>query len=314
MRLLEPNAAQEADILLAHSPEYLEQVKAVSKTGGFLAEATYLSPESYNAALFSAGAAIFAASGVLEKRFDTALSLGRPPGHHAGIAHAGGFCLFNNAAVAAKYCLEKGLCRRVLIIDWDLHHGDGTQEIVQHDPRIIFCSLHQFGPELYPESGDLEESGTHGNIVNVPLPAKIGDEAYLEVFRAVVPNLIRQSQPDLVIVCAGFDGHFNDVNHLYLYDPGAGFCLTPALYHTLTSIVAHETAAINTPYVVILEGGYDLTNLSNSLVNTAAAMLNLPPLVSLAPYTELDMLDDFDVKGYVAKLNTAHRYRWQFGG
>jgi acetoin utilization deacetylase AcuC-like enzyme len=215
MTIVEPEPATNTDLVAAHTPEYIAKVRAVSSVGGFLAESTYVSPGSYETALLAAGAGISALQGILSGRFASALSLIRPPGHHAGREQAGGFCLFNNAAIAAKYCLEQGGMKRVFILDWDLHHGNGTQDIVQHDPRIIFCSLHQFGPQLYPETGNFGDIGTNGNIINLPLPAKLGDNEYWAVFQATVPALIEQARPDIVIVSAGEDGHFNDVNRLY---------------------------------------------------------------------------------------------------
>jgi acetoin utilization deacetylase AcuC-like enzyme len=309
MALLEPHVAAIEDLFLAHTPGHLSRVQEVSDRGGSLAEATYLSPGSFEGAKLAAGAAIRAVKAVLDDGFSTALSLARPPGHHAGRDFAGGFCIFNNAAIAALYALEKLGCRRVFILDWDLHHGDGTQDIVQNDPRITFCTLHQFGPELYPEKGDFHETGSNGNIINLPLPALIGDDDYLDIFRAVVPSLIRQSRPDLIIVSAGFDGHANDINHLYLYDPGAGFNLNASLYHTLTRLVAESAAEVNAPYVVLLEGGYNLQNLRNSVANTAAAMLDFP-MVNAPPGSILARV--LNTAEYLSRLQDQHAGSWDF--
>lgn len=312
MAVFEPEPATDAELQAVHTPEYIAKVRAVSSLGGFLAESTYLSPGSYETALLSAGAGISAVKGILSGRFASALSLNRPPGHHAGHDKAGGFCLFNNAAIVAKYCLEQGGMKRVFIIDWDLHHGDGTQDIVQHDQRIIFCSLHQFGPQLYPETGNLSEIGTNGNLINLPLPAGVGDDEYWAVFQATVPALIEQVRPDIVIVCAGFDGHFNDINHIYLYDPNAGLCLSAQLYHKLTSLVAQATAAVGGHYLLLLEGGYDAVNLRNCLANTYAAMLNLPPVIEETLPQRKEMLAEFDLEEYVATLNRVHLGNWKF--
>lgn len=312
MVVFEPEPATDAELHAVHTPEYIAKVRAVSSTGGFLAESTYLSPGSYETALLSAGAGISAVKGILSGRFASALSLNRPPGHHAGCDYAGGFCLFNNAAIVAKYCLENGGMKRVFVLDWDLHHGNGTQDIVQHDPRIIFCSLHQFGPQLYPETGNLGDIGTNGNLINLPLPAGVGDDEYWAVFQATVPALIEQAKPDIVIVSAGFDGHFNDINHLYLYDPDAGFWLSAQLYHKLTRLVAEVTAAVGGHYLLLLEGGYDAVNLGKSLVNTSAAMLNLPPIIKETLPQTNEMLPDFDLEGYVATLNAVHLGNWKF--
>ncbi len=312
MVVFEPEPATDAELQAAHTPEYIAKVRAVSSTGGFLAESTYLSRGSYETALLSAGAGISAVKGIKSGRFASALSLNRPPGHHAGREYAGGFCLFNNAAIVAKYCLEKGGMKRVFVLDWDLHHGNGTQDIVQHDPRITFCSIHQFGPQLYPETGNLGDIGTNGNLINLPLPAGVGDDEYWAVFQATVPALIEQAKPDIVIVSAGFDGHFNDTNHLYLYDPGAGFWLSAQVYHKLTSLVAEVTAAVGGHYLLLLEGGYNAVNLGKSLVNTSAAMLNLPPIIKETLPPTKEVLPDFDLEGYVATLNAVHLGKWKF--
>lgn len=310
--MIKPEPATPAQLQLVHTPEYIANVRAVSLAGGFLAESTYLSPGSYETALLAGGAGITAVQGILSGHFASALSLNRPPGHHARGDRAGGFCIFNNAAITAKYCLEQGGMQRVLLLDWDLHHGDGIQEIVQHDPRIIYCSLHQFGPELYPQTGNIDQIGVNGNIINLPLPAKLGDKEYEAVFRATVPALIRQAQAEMVIISAGFDGHSDDINHLYLYDPGAGFCLSAQLYHQLTNLVAEATTAVGGHYLLLLEGGYDAVNLGNCLANTAAAMLGLPPVIkeTLSPTQVTEV--NFDCNAYIAKLNAIHQGNWQF--
>lgn len=312
MTLCEPEPATEEDLLTTHTPEYIARVQEISCVGGFLGESTYVSSGSYETALLSAGAGISAAKGILSGRFASALSLNRPPGHHAGRDRSAGFCLFNNGVIAAKYCLEKGGAERVLILDWDLHHGDGTQEVVQDDPRIIFCSLHQFGPELYPQTGNFDDIGVNGNIINLPLPAQLKDEDYWAVFQAVVPSLIAQAKPDVVIVSAGFDGHFDDINHIYLYDPGAGLCLSAQLYYQLTRLVAEATAAVGGKYLLLLEGGYDATNLGHCLANTSAAMLGLPLVIeeTLPPHWKNTV--DFNLEEYMVRLNAIHRGNWRF--
>ncbi|NWJ45475.1 MAG: histone deacetylase [Chloroflexi bacterium] len=312
MLLYEPSSANLEDLIEAHAMSYIEQVQLVSQKDRFLAEATYLNRESYQTGLLSAGAALSVSADLLNGVLDSALCLSRPPGHHAGRKNAGGFCLFNNAAIAAKHFLKQFGIERVMILDWDLHHGDGTQNIVKDDPRILFCSLHQFGPELYPESGDFHETGNYGNIINLPLPAKITDNEYLAVFKRIVPIIVAQWCPQIIIVSAGFDGHFNDINHLYLYDPGAGFNLTPQLYHTLTDIVGRAAQTIGAKYLVLLEGGYDLGNLGNSVSNVVAAMLHLPPVVRQALPPELECYEGFELESYITELNNYHLGKWKF--
>jgi acetoin utilization deacetylase AcuC-like enzyme len=309
---IEPKILDENILGQTHAPHYIEKVKKFSQEGGCLAEATYVSPGSYETALLSAGGAVLAVEKVMSGEFDNALAMIRPPGHHAGIDHAGGFCLFNNVAIAARYCLNQLGCKRVMIVDWDLHHGDGTQEIFWQDERVLFVSLHQFGKELYPEKGDFHETGAFNNIVNLPLPAKIGVEDYLQIFGSVVPSLAVEYQPDIILVSAGQDGHFGDINTLYTYDPGAGFCLSADTYHSLTMLIADLAEQVcNGRYVTFLEGGYGIQNLCNSVVNIAAAQLgsHLPPLVQYIDVVKPDIVK-LDVQNWLEKLKAAQKVRW----
>jgi acetoin utilization deacetylase AcuC-like enzyme len=309
---IEPLPVSEEIVAETHAWNYIQKVKQLSAVGGCLAEATYISPGSYESALLSAGGAVEAVKAVIQQGYDTSLALIRPPGHHAGIDHAGGFCLFNNVAIAARYCLNHLGCQRVMIIDWDLHHGDGTQEIFWEDERVLFVSLHQFGKELYPEKGDFHETGAYHNIVNMPLPAKISRNDFLQIFGSTIPALASAYKPDIILVSAGQDGHFGDINTLYTYDPGAGFCLSADTFHTLTLQVATVAEQVcGGRYVTFLEGGYGIQNLCNSMVNIVAAQLglNLPPLIQ---YTDLVQAQpaNFDLEEWSKKLKTATAARW----
>lgn len=308
LALVEPQVASESEITTVHSRDYIRQVVALSKTGGELGEAVYLGKNSYEAALLSAGGGITAAQLLHDGRFSNALVLTRPPGHHAGKTNGAGFCIFNNVAIAARQCQALGW-RKVLIVDWDLHHGDGTQAIFYDDPTVAFCSLHQFGPELYPEKGDFDEIGNgagRGYSLNLPLPAKVDDESYLPLFEHVVKRLAKQFRPDIILVSAGYDGHFNDTIHPYVWDPGGGLALSAQSYARLTEIIA-ECAAnyCQGRYIVLLEGGYNLQALANGVINTAAAMLGhgavvtekIPPTL---PVTKLD------IPAYLQKLAKFH--------
>ena len=308
LRPVEPLPAEQFRLATVHSASYIRQVKELSGTGGYLAESTYIGVSSFEWAALSAGAGLRATELVLSGQAPQALALLRPPGHHAARDRAAGFCIFNNVAVAAAYAKEMG-CRRVLIVDWDLHHGDGTQEIFYDDPTVLFCSLHQFGPELYPEKGNFEETGAGpglGYSVNLPLPAKTDEAAYLTLFRRVIPALAESFRPDLILVSAGYDGHFNDTQNPYVYDPGGGLALTAQTYAALTRIVA-QTAARHCEgrYVILLEGGYNLYNLAAGLVNTAAVMLGHPALIheTLPPSVEVRPLD---TEAYLHRLRQIH--------
>jgi acetoin utilization deacetylase AcuC-like enzyme len=309
-KVSEPRPASLAELTAAHSTGYIQKVQQLSLTGGQLADATYLEAGSYEIAQLAAGAAIKAVELLGRGEASSVLVLARPPGHHAHRDSGGGFCIFNNAALAARTARRFGW-EKVLIIDWDLHHGDGTQEIFEEDPQVVYCSLHQFGPELYPEKGALQETGRgagEGFSVNLPLLAKTGDATYLALFERVIPRLAEQFRPDLIIVSAGYDGHFNDTLNPYVWDPGGGLSLSAQLYHTLTRIVkecADRYCAGR--YIVILEGGYNLYNLPAGVVNTAAAMLGQGPLIVETVPANIPLVN-LDPQEYLAQLRSHHRH------
>jgi acetoin utilization deacetylase AcuC-like enzyme len=309
-KVSEPRSASPAELAAVHSTEYIQKVQQLSQTGGQLADATYLEAGSYEIAQLAAGAAINAVELLGRGEASSALVLARPPGHHAHRDSGGGFCIFNNTALAARAARRFGW-EKVLIIDWDLHHGDGTQEIFEGDPQVVFCSLHQFGPELYPEKGAFQETGQgagKGFSVNMPLPAKTGDATYLALFERVIPALVEQFRPDLIIVSAGYDGHFNDTLNPYVWDPGGGLSLSAQLYHTLTGIVKECAGRYCAGrYIVILEGGYNLYNLPAGVVNTAAAMLGQGPLIVETVPANIPLVN-FDPEDYLAQLRSHHRH------
>lgn len=308
-KLCPPRPATLEELREVHSPEYVEKVRQLSLTGGELAEATYIESGAFEVAQLSAGAAISAVELLGKGETESALVLARPPGHHAKRDSGGGFCLFNNAALAVVAARRFGW-QKALVIDWDLHHGDGTQEIFDEDGRVVYCSLHQFGPELYPETGNFSDTGRGqgaGYSVNLPLPAKTGDVTYLALFERVIPALAEQFRPDLVVVSAGYDGHFNDTLNPYVWDPGGGLSLSAQLYHRLTSIVKECAAKYSAGrYLVILEGGYNLYNLPAGIVNTAAAMLDQPPPIVEAFPANIPRANP-DVETYLAELRQHHR-------
>ncbi len=305
-----PRPASIAELAEVHSSEYIQKVQKLSQTGGELAEATYLETGSYEIAQLAAGAAISAVELLARREANSALVLARPPGHHARRESGGGFCIFNNAAMSVKAARRCGW-EKVLVIDWDLHHGDGTQEILEEDAQAVYCSLHQFGPELYPEKGAFHETGRRageGFSVNLPLPARTGDATYLALFERVIPALAEQFRPDLIVVSAGYDGHFNDTLNPYVWDPGGGLSLSAQLYHRLTSIVKKcAELYCASRYIVILEGGYNLYNLPAGVLNTAAAMLDqTPPVVETVP-ANIPLIN-LDVENYLAQLRSYHKH------
>ncbi len=309
LRLRGPRPARFEELARVHNPAYIRQVVELSQAGGGgLAESTYIGPGSYETAALAAGAGLAAAEMIRAGAGRNALALVRPPGHHASQSSGSGFCIFNNVAVLAWACRGLGW-PKVLIIDWDLHHGDGTQSIFYNNPHILTCSLHQYGPELYPERGNFQETGQaegQGFTVNLPLPAKTSAQDYLELFRRVVPALAASFRPDIILVSAGYDGHFNDTQNLYVWDPEGGLNLAAQTYHELTLEVAGLAEQYcDGRYIILLEGGYNLYALAAGVVNTAAAMLSLPPLITeLIPASSRQ--PPLNIASYLKKLQSFH--------
>ncbi|HEX2879328.1 MAG TPA: histone deacetylase [Polyangiaceae bacterium] len=252
-----PRAATREELLRAHSSELLSELDAIRGRTGHLDGDTFFSAGSLEAAEHAAGGALALVDTLLDGRAQLGLGLVRPPGHHATREQAMGFCLLNNVALAAAHALARGKSR-VLIFDWDVHHGNGTQDIFYGDPRVLFCSTHQF--PWYPGTGRHSEVGEgkgRGFTVNVPLSAGATDAVELTVVDTVLLPLLRQYQPELILVSAGYDAHRNDpLGGLRFGEQGYG-----ALSQRL-SAVAHE---LGVPIALLLEGGYDLSALQGSL-------------------------------------------------
>jgi len=233
----EPGPATAADLERCHSAAHVERVRSIERPT-WLDGDTVASKTSWEAVLLAAGAAIEA----VERG---GFALARPPGHHALSGRAMGFCLFNSAAVAARYAqAELGLAR-VAIVDWDVHHGNGTQEIFAEDPSVLFVSLHQW--PFYPGSGGPREQGE--TLLNVPLAAGSGEAEYVRAFRELVEPAVRAFEPDLLLVSAGFDAHRED--------PLAGMRLEARSFEEL----ARRSAALGPRIAAVLEGGYNLSTL-----------------------------------------------------
>ncbi|MFK3689182.1 histone deacetylase family protein [Agrobacterium tumefaciens] len=253
-----PQANEDA-VLLAHPEEHLLAVmRQVPEEDGEINRIesdTYLSPKSLQAALTGIGAAMAAVDDVFTGAADNVFVASRPPGHHAETAKAMGFCLFNNVAIAARHAQKAHGAERVAIIDWDVHHGNGTQDIFWNDTSVLFCSTHQM--PLYPWSGDKNETGVKNNIVNAPLSPNTGSEHFREAFKSRVLPAIADFSPDLILISAGFDAHHRDpLAQINLvgedFDWATGRLLEMADKYTSNRVVS------------LLEGGYDLEGLAES--------------------------------------------------
>lgn len=251
-----------------HSVGQIERARILAeKGGGHLDPDTALSQRSYDVALKAAGTACAAVDEVLSGRHKNALCLIRPPGHHATQDRSMGFCLFNNVAVAARYAQEHCGVGRILIVDWDVHHGNGTQDIFYDSDSVTFFSIHRF--PFYPGTGDATETGTGaglGATVNVPVPYGTPRAKYLDLFRAGLDRAAKRARPDLILISAGFDAHQDD--------PVGNLGLETDDYAALTSIVQDAADAYAKGKVVsCLEGGYDLEALGASVETHLAQLL-----------------------------------------
>jgi acetoin utilization deacetylase AcuC-like enzyme len=246
-----------ASILLAHPRHYSERIQAgIPETGMARIDAdTSVSPKSWQAALAGIGAATAAVDDVFSGRADNVFVASRPPGHHAEKVKAMGFCLFNNAAIAARHAQKVHGVERVAIVDWDVHHGNGTQDIFWDDPTVMYCSTHQM--PLYPGTGAKDETGA-GNIVNAPLAANTGSDTFRDAFESRILPSIDAFRPNLIIISAGFDAHHRD--------PLAEINLVEDDFSWATGKLMDRAGLFASNRLVsLLEGGYDLQGLALSV-------------------------------------------------
>tara|TARA_S200000501_G_scaffold372032_1_gene416267 strand:+ start:564 stop:1493 length:930 start_codon:yes stop_codon:yes gene_type:complete len=249
----------------AHDADYINLIKNSFPTKGFssLDGDTIISPGSKSATFDAAGSIITAIDGVQNKEFKNAFCNVRPPGHHCNQNKAAGFCILNNVAIGTKYLLNKYKYKKVAIIDFDVHHGNGTQDIFYENKNVLFISTHQY--PYYPGSGSEKEKGKFNNIYNIPLPAGTNSEKYLNAFEFALKKL-QEFRPEFVLISAGFDSHIND--------PLAQFKLKTEDFYTITKRIMEASKKFcNGKIVSILEGGYDLQALQDSTKRHVDALI-----------------------------------------
>jgi acetoin utilization deacetylase AcuC-like enzyme len=262
----EAPAASMATIALCHPMDYIAAVQDATPHDGVVQidADTSMSPGSYEAALRAVGGAAHAVDQVMTGKADNAFVAIRPPGHHAETAQPMGFCLFNNAAIAARHAQRQHGAERAAVVDFDVHHGNGSQDIFWTDASVMYASTHQM--PLYPGTGAVSESGEHGTVVNAPLRAGDGGSQFREAFENRILPRLRDFKPDVIVISAGFDAHTRD--------PLANLNLVEADFAWATQqlmAIADQTAKGRV--VSVLEGGYDLQGLAGSVAAHVTALM-----------------------------------------
>jgi len=299
----EPTPAAIEDLKRIHTAEYIERVKQISGRGGMLTPDTPLRPGTYDYARLSAGGAILAGELTVEGRAKNSFALIRPPGHHAGRDYGGGFCYFNNIAIMIEYLRKKFRMKRFMIIDWDVHHGNGTQDIFYKDPTVLYFSTHQM--PLYPGTGYMEEIGEgegSGYNVNLPLPAGTTGEVYDRILTELIIPLAEDFRPEIISVSSGFDAYFAD--------PIASLGFTTNTYVSITKELMRLAERVcRGRLALVLEGGYDLGALPKIMGCVISTMAELPDYEASDPYPSPSQKRSQEVEERIKKLkDTLGRY------
>jgi acetoin utilization deacetylase AcuC-like enzyme len=252
-QFVQPRKAGVRELALVHDAEYITRVQTLCKCGGVLDSGdTAVSPESYDVALYAVGGTLQAIDLVVGGRFVNAFAAVRPPGHHAEMSRGLGFCLFNNVAIAAQYLIRKHRLKRVLVLDIDAHHGNGTQSIFYKTDKVLYVSIHE-DPSEFPGTGFIDQVGEAAGLgfnVNVPLPFLSSDDVYLKAMDQIVVPIASQYKPEFILVSAGFDAHYAD--------PVGSLSLSALCYERVFRMISGLAARTHSERMVqVLEGGYD---------------------------------------------------------
>ncbi len=302
---LEPRAAEQKEILLVHTERNFDEIMETrGQEQTYIDSDTVTSPESADTALLAVGGVLVAVDAVLDGEVPNAFALVRPPGHHAKPDKAMGFCLFNNVAIGAMHALRNRNLKRVLIVDFDLHHGNGTQKAFYTSPEVLYISTHQW--PHYPGTGALEETGRdsgEGFTLNAPMPAGLGDAEYVALFKEIIAPVSREFAPELVLVSAGFDAYYQD--------PLGSMGLTEQGYAALTrEILGIADASCGGRAVFALEGGYHLPGVEKSIVSVLEVMTGLSSAAeSFEPQSRAKY--DQQAKPLMDALRKTHQRWWK---
>jgi acetoin utilization deacetylase AcuC-like enzyme len=297
--LLETRSATVEELKSCHLEEYIDYVRDFcAKDGGSLDADTYANRFSFEAAVTAAGGLIDSVHDVVDGEFRNVFALLRPPGHHALSNRSMGFCIFGNVAIAAKTALQNPKISKVAIVDIDVHHGNGTQALVENDPNILYVSTHQF--PFYPGTGSIKEigkGGSEGTLLNVPLPALVGNDGYNKVYNEIIIPKLEGYKPELLIISAGYDAHWDD--------PLANMGLSLTGYSWISSkLIETAEKVCESRIVFALEGGYNLEALSCGVADSVRALLGLKDFTdSLAssPYPEPE------ISSLIQELKSIHQ-------
>ncbi|MCX8126429.1 MAG: histone deacetylase, partial [Dehalococcoidia bacterium] len=282
--------------------EYIDHIRnRALRGGGWLDADTVLSPRSFEVARSAVGGVLTAVRMVMERDLDNAFALVRPPGHHAESSRAMGFCIFNNVAVAAKYLLNNySGTKRVAIVDFDVHHGNGTQNSFYLEPRVLYISTHQY--PLYPGTGFMDETGegpAKGTKVNIPLPAGCGDDEYIVLFQEVVSPVIERFQPDFILVSSGYDAHWSERL--------ATMQVTVTGFARMVEMLKGLADKLCSGHIVFsLEGGYSLDALAYSVQATLRVLLGSRDIVDPLGF-QTRMARPSGLAEYLKELKRIHR-------
>jgi acetoin utilization deacetylase AcuC-like enzyme len=296
----EPIIGLVSDVELIHAKNYVNNIKMISERGGGAINMdTVASSDTYKTALLAVGGVLKAADLILEGKIENAMAFIRPPGHHAGFTSARGFCFFNNIAILAEYLHRKKGFNRILIVDVDVHHGNGTQEIFEDKSYVVYISIHQDPRTHYPGTGFIDQIGVNegkGHIINIPIPPGTGDESYLYSLKQMLYPISQEFKPEIILVSWGFDTYYGDSL--------SSINLSPQAYSKISETLLEVAGKYSKNRVIgVLEGGYNLSKLGYLAANVVAKMAGIN-----YAYSEDSIPEEPEIKKHMTNLLEKLKY------